>query len=1412
MLLTSCLVAAILLLDVNRVSAYESVAQQLRMEDAIASQRRVAGSDLTNCPYNKHGLLPFSQIVAQGSPQDVMLPLQSKVLLDSSAEVLTLTVPSGSELIFGDLENLELKASNVVVQGTLSLGAQSCPLLSSGIKLTLTGAPAEAKKGLIISSGGTAEIHGKSFSPTWTRLAESAPSGSRQLSLTDAVDWEVGQKVVIVTTAWNDDPEQHQNEVRQIVSVSASRAEIFLDSALTFGHYGGQEYAAEVALLSRSITLQGDESSEATRYGGHSMCIAGSVCHISGVRAFRMGQENVMGRYPFHFHLMGDIAGSSYIQDSVVEHSFFRAFTLHGTSSARVSRNVAFDVSGSAYYLEDGIEENNIFEFNLAAFVNIIGRLNDYDLGGGQAGVTLRTEANRLLPTDATAAGFYCTNAQNRWIGNSASGGFVGFHFPQVPLALGASAQTHPSYVPEQHGLVEFDSNTAHSSGRHWIAHGSCVYVGGRLWEEQRGQHKYAYISGRYQPARASAQFTFTNLKVFACGKGVLWWGSVWSAGSPDLTLQNFEAHDVRLSSSMLGDTSMVRAVVSCRTGNTFARDTLPSTCEGFELYDTDMQTILSDVTFRGFNQPGDVAIMDMTHSNIYKQQGMFSMKGIHFEDTPFSQRFRHVHRIACVSYHQDTCKNVCSGACAGLSGSSQTSTLVDEDGLAVGWDKGAAILGADDRADETAGETNEWWLLDSSCTHLADWGFYACPTYGKRRVVSLYMMSGLQNSIPPIFYSRVDPEVVDGELYHFGNQERRIRLGLGGSPQITGPCCDIGWYMHLKNGAQKELTIFLDSMVPEEGLIFATSYPQGASFEVQRCMPDCRTVSQGSSLQDVLDAPGTVFYADVEGRLFIKLLHEGNGFFEAGGVRQLQNGNRWESSKGIRYLLRSSLSGSVTFALPPALMSGPTIDAGSGTTTTAPDTDTTTNSIELPTTTPDTGPTIVATTTIDQSSCTAAHRDCRTSKCCQDEGMLCYEKSAWWAACRPSCPSGGWTCLVLSATTTVASTAVATTTSAPSPSSTSTAAATTTTLDAATNTMPVEGYVQPGDTIFLRANAGSGNMLGVEGTAVQARWKERGAWQAFVIQKSSAGPVQSGDTIFLVAHTGAIVDVEGEAVQARWNARDTWQSLIVQKPAGGPILSGDVVCFEAHTGKYVDVAVTPGSNPKARWQECGFWQQFRLDKEDARSLFSGQHVHLTAHTGKVVDVEGEQVQARWVDDGLWQTLKIENLGGRAIFSGDVVFLSAHTGRLIDVESTVVQARYWERGWWQQFIVEKDLGGAIFPGDSIFLRTHTGNYVDVEGTSVRARWPEAGAWQSLVLEVSSKRRLRQSVESALLPGVFESSPLGAMLGASLGLIVGAAASVFFLVRVLWRYDVFLPKQWASVQSGRQTYPVHPSLH
>lgn len=49
------------------------------------------------------------------------------------------------------------------------------------------------------------------------------------------------------------------------------------------------------------------------------------------------------------------------------------AVAIHATSNLLIQDNVAFHINGHAFYLEDGVEEHNWFESNLAAYVHVIG-------------------------------------------------------------------------------------------------------------------------------------------------------------------------------------------------------------------------------------------------------------------------------------------------------------------------------------------------------------------------------------------------------------------------------------------------------------------------------------------------------------------------------------------------------------------------------------------------------------------------------------------------------------------------------------------------------------------------------------------------------------------------------------------------------------------------------------------------------------------------------------------------------------------------------------------------------------------------------------------------------------------------------------------------------------------------------
>lgn len=199
------------------------------------------------------------------------------------------------------------------------------------------------------------DLHGRKFAPTWTRLSETADAGSRGIVLQDDVDWRVGQHIVVTTSIFKDEFD-NQNEVRAIAEVSEDGRRLVLDSPLTFHHYGGPEYQCEVALLSRSILIQGAPSTKASKVGPHIRLQKPS--RIRGVQAFRAGQLNVMGAYPFHFHMVGD-GEDSYFTDNSVYQSYYRCYTVHGTNGALVKDNVGFDVNGHCFYVEDGVEEGN---------------------------------------------------------------------------------------------------------------------------------------------------------------------------------------------------------------------------------------------------------------------------------------------------------------------------------------------------------------------------------------------------------------------------------------------------------------------------------------------------------------------------------------------------------------------------------------------------------------------------------------------------------------------------------------------------------------------------------------------------------------------------------------------------------------------------------------------------------------------------------------------------------------------------------------------------------------------------------------------------------------------------------------------------------------------------------------------
>lgn len=275
----------------------------------------------------------------------VEIPAGKTILLDTSPPPLKSVTVKGT-LLFED-RDLEFKAGWIMVHGRLQAGTEQQPYRRRAV-ITFTGNdPSEnvmkmGTKGLMVM-GGVLELHGEARGPSWTRLAQTAFAGATSLTLEEAVGWRAGDRLVIAST----DYDPHQAEEVSVTSVSGKV--VSLAAALRYTHWGEKQYyanvevdeRAEVGLLTRNITLRGDDSSAASKFGGHIMVMSGGQARVTGVELTLMGQQAILGRYPMHYHLLGDTT-NLFFKNSSIHHCFNRFYTIHGTNGVFAQGIVAY--------------------------------------------------------------------------------------------------------------------------------------------------------------------------------------------------------------------------------------------------------------------------------------------------------------------------------------------------------------------------------------------------------------------------------------------------------------------------------------------------------------------------------------------------------------------------------------------------------------------------------------------------------------------------------------------------------------------------------------------------------------------------------------------------------------------------------------------------------------------------------------------------------------------------------------------------------------------------------------------------------------------------------------------------------------------------------------------------------------
>ncbi len=327
---------------------------------------------------------------------EVTIPAGETVLLDVDPPALAKLRVEG-RLIVAE-RDVRVRAGAIEVRGVLAVGSASRPF-EHRAEFVLDGAAAGA--GVVsISDGGRAELYGEPR-VAWTHLANTAEAGARDLTLATDGDWRPGDRLALAPTSFD------AHEAEEVVVSAVDGPRVTLTAPLRFTHWGamtdGIDERAEVGLLTHNVVVRTDPATATPGIGGQVVVMQGGRLRASGVEFAGLGQRGKLGRYPVHFHLVGDRSGS-FVVGSSIHHAQNRCLTIHGTSGVRVDRNVAFDTIGYCDFLEDGAETGNVLAGNLGLLTR-----------GA-------TPGEAILDSDVQPATYWIANPDNVLKENAAAG------------------------------------------------------------------------------------------------------------------------------------------------------------------------------------------------------------------------------------------------------------------------------------------------------------------------------------------------------------------------------------------------------------------------------------------------------------------------------------------------------------------------------------------------------------------------------------------------------------------------------------------------------------------------------------------------------------------------------------------------------------------------------------------------------------------------------------------------------------------------------------------------------------------------------------------------------------------------------------------------------------------------------
>ncbi|XP_054425451.1 fibrocystin [Pteronotus mesoamericanus] len=327
-------------------------------------------------------------------PQDgdnVTVEKGQLLLLDTNTSILNFVHVKGGKLIFMDPGTIELRAHSILVSdgGELRIGSEDKPFQGKA-GITLYGSshttpffPYGVK--FLAVRNGTLSLHGSLPEVTVTHLRAVAHAHDTVLALEDAVDWHSGDEVVIISGMGVEGAEPMEETV---IVETVHHADVHLRFPLRYSYnftehwVAGQHHIlkATVALLSRSITIQGNLTSERTKL--LASCQGANASEDNLQHCWYSKSEKMLGSrdlgarviiqsFPkepsrvqlkgvqfrdlgqaFHKHLSSlTLVGAmrdSYMQGCTVWNSFSRGLSMSRTLGLKVDSNVFYNIVGHA--------------------------------------------------------------------------------------------------------------------------------------------------------------------------------------------------------------------------------------------------------------------------------------------------------------------------------------------------------------------------------------------------------------------------------------------------------------------------------------------------------------------------------------------------------------------------------------------------------------------------------------------------------------------------------------------------------------------------------------------------------------------------------------------------------------------------------------------------------------------------------------------------------------------------------------------------------------------------------------------------------------------------------------------------------------------------------------------------------